>query len=171
MCCLGHASYLRIFPRTYSNLIGLFRTPPTRSKVCLTRATTSLFVSSPFFSSYTKWLALPLHVRQAKSLPSFHFAILQSSISTFPFNSQYTCLVLVVSRRLYCSLSSVIYHCIGAPPHFLYFLSTPWLANVPSSSILALIQLYPLECVIIKNTESSVKLSRLSGKSIFRTNR
>ena len=76
------------------------------------------------------WRCPFMSVRQSR-FP--HFAILQSSISTFPFNSQYTCLVSVVSRRLYCSLSSVIYHgtCIGAPPHFLYFLSTPWLANPP----------------------------------------
>ena len=71
MCCLVHAIYLGIFPPQLQQLNWFVSNSPTRSKVRLPRDTTSLFVSSPFFSSYTKWLALPLHVRQAKSLPSF----------------------------------------------------------------------------------------------------
>ena len=85
----------------------------TRSCVRLLLARSTLFVNSPFFSSYSTWLQLPPSVRQAPDMPKFrtlvrpHFSIslYTKSQSPLPLHSSLSipllCKLLIPSHFVY----------------------------------------------------------------------
>ena len=82
-CTLAHSIFLDQHPAHLQSLNWFNSGGTTRSCVRLPLARSTLFVNSPFFSSYSTWLQLPPSVRQAPDMPKFrtlvsqHFSISQ----------------------------------------------------------------------------------------------
>ena len=80
-CTLAHSIFRYQHPAHLQSLNWFNSGGTTRSCVCLPLARSTLFVNSPFFSSYSTWLQLPPSVRQAPDMPKFrtlerqHFSI------------------------------------------------------------------------------------------------
>ena len=85
-CTLAHSIFLDQHPAHLQSLNWFNSGGTTRSCVRLPLAMSTLFVNSPFFSSYSTWLQLPPSVRQAPDMPKFrtlvrqHFSISQFSL-------------------------------------------------------------------------------------------